>query len=407
LSAQNSLSNFPSTDTLLSGSNEITEGDVLEVNAHFHTPYSFSAFNNISQITEKAIEENIQILGINDFNTVTGHCEFQDKCVEDKKFPMFNIEFMGLMEEEKKKGIKINDPTNPGRIYFSGKGLEFPCKKESEKVLEDLRAVCNDQTEEMIDKTNAHLEQCGTGFQLDIDEIRKNLARELVRERHIAKAIREKVYKQETGATERLALINKIYTGHNPDISIDNVAAMENEIRSKLLKKGGVAFVEENPESFLPIEKIISWIVDAGGVPCYPTLLDDSKGNFTDFEEDYEKLLANFKKYSIPALELIPIRNTFEHVKKFVEFFTKNGIIVLLGTEHNTPDLIPLKVACADKPLDDYLKKISYEGAAVIAAHQYKVAKGEKGLMSNGMPSQQKIEEYKKLGKSVIKHYLN
>ena len=45
---------------------------------------------------------------------------------EHRYFPLFNIEFIGLLKDEQKKGIRINDPNNPGRIYFSGKGLDYP-----------------------------------------------------------------------------------------------------------------------------------------------------------------------------------------------------------------------------------------------------------------------------------------
>jgi hypothetical protein len=406
VSEQNCLNSFPDKDELLSHYNKNSNKNDLEVNAHFHTPYSFSAFDNIAQITNKAEEEKISVLGINDFNTVTGHKEFHDLCSQNKKFPLFNIEFMGLLQEEKEKGIKINDPTNPGRIYFSGKGLKYPCENKSEKVLEDLREICNKQTEEMIGKVNEHFVTSNVDINLDVNDIQKNYAKELVRERHIAKVIREKIYGLAKTKEEKLKLISKIYEGHSEAIDFENISAMENEIRSKLLKKGGVAFVEEDPKSFLPVEALVEWIVNAGGIPCYPVLLDDSKGNFTDFEKDYSELLANLKKYSIPSLELIPVRNKIHYVKEFVEFFNKNGIIVLLGTEHNTPEMIPLKVACSDSPLNDELKKISYEGAAIVAAHQYKIAKGELGLLAEGMPSKQKLEEFTALGKSVIEYYL-
>lgn len=64
---------------------------------------------------------------------------------------------------------------------------------------------------------------------------------------------------------------------------------MENEIRSKLLKAGGAAFVPEDPKAFLPMETVCQIIKAAGGIPTYPFLADDAKGNFTDFEGDLQK----------------------------------------------------------------------------------------------------------------------
>ena len=70
-----------------------------------------------------AKDENIAVLGINDFFVTDGYKAFRKGSVRNKIFPLFNIEFIGLLKEEQKKGIRINDPNNPGRIYFCGKGL--------------------------------------------------------------------------------------------------------------------------------------------------------------------------------------------------------------------------------------------------------------------------------------------
>ena len=77
----------------------------------------------------------------------------------------------------------------------------------------------------------------------------------------------------------------------NQKQALSNHAALENEIRSNLLKSGGAAFVEEDEKSFLELKKIIKIIIKSGGIPCYPVLLDDPSGKFTEFESDPEKLI--------------------------------------------------------------------------------------------------------------------
>lgn len=37
------------------------------VNAHIHTPYSFSAFGSIDQALDAALAEDVKVVGINDF----------------------------------------------------------------------------------------------------------------------------------------------------------------------------------------------------------------------------------------------------------------------------------------------------------------------------------------------------
>src|SRR3989304_8093367 len=96
------------------------------VNNHLHTPYSFSAFSSIEQIFLMAKKENIKSVGINDFYTADGYNEFNSFASKHRIYPVFNIEFIGLIKEFQVQGIRVNDPNNPGRIYFSGKGLSFP-----------------------------------------------------------------------------------------------------------------------------------------------------------------------------------------------------------------------------------------------------------------------------------------
>ena len=80
----------------------------------------------MESVFSMAREEKIALLGINDFYVSDGYDAFHNGCIANKIFPLFNIEFIGLLKEEQKKGIRINDPNNPGRIYFTGKGLDYP-----------------------------------------------------------------------------------------------------------------------------------------------------------------------------------------------------------------------------------------------------------------------------------------
>ena len=113
------FNNFPDEQKLLTVKADIAK-NILQVNGHFHTPYSFSAFSNINQIFEMAGKENVKVLGINDFYTTDGYEEFNYLANKFRIFPMFNIEFMALQKDLQADGITLNYPNNPGRTYFSG-----------------------------------------------------------------------------------------------------------------------------------------------------------------------------------------------------------------------------------------------------------------------------------------------
>ncbi len=408
--ARNILKDFPGRTEILEWYSKNGSNIVHEVNGHFHTPYSFSAFRDLRQVFDMAKEEQVKILGINDFYTMAGYEEFQDLAENYKLFPMFNIEFMGLLKDEQKNGIRVNDPTNPGRTYFSGKGLDFPVSLEgsSLKKLENVRAESLNQTRKMVELASQHLQTVDPELTLDYDDILDKYTKGMVRERHIARVIRIKIFEKYPTESQRKEMLKKLYEGKETVVNINNAAALEGEIRNNLLKSGGVAFVKEDPKAFLEIDEVIRIITDAGGIPTYPVLLDDKAGNYTEYEEDMEQLYKELTGRNIYSIELIPGRNDFSNLKEFVTFFSDRHFVITFGTEHNTPELIPLRISTrGGVDLDEELKRINFEGACVIAAHQYLRAKGDEGYIErNGKPRLSSRDEFIELGNAVIEYFL-
>lgn len=408
---KNFLSGFPPLDIMSKEMKGVSCPEYREANGHIHTPYSFSAFIALDTAFKMAVEENIAVLGINDFYVTDGYQAFHNGCLVNRIFPLFNIEFIGLLKEEQKKGIRINDPNNPGRIYFSGKGLDYPFQLGwiQKRQLSAVKRESQEQIKAMISKLNHLISHNESEIRLSYAAIKKDYAHNLVRERHIAKALREASLSVSSETEQQLEFLEKLYGGKKSKVGYSNPAALENEIRSNLLKSGGPAFVEEDEDSFLDLRKIIKIILKAGGIPCYPVLLDDASGKFTEYESDMEKLHASLKKLGIGCIELIPGRNDHNILKKFVEFFHKKGFIITFGTEHNTPEMLPLTVTTRGmRPLDEGLKKIAWEGACVIAAHQYLRADGRQGyVLPDGTHSVKQLKELSDLGRLVVEYFLN
>ncbi len=401
------LQQFPPKKNLLDWHRQYGKNKIYEVNGHVHTPFSFSAFTNIEQAFRMAKEEGIDILGINDFFVMDGYEDFARLASEYAIFPLFNIEFIGLLKKAEKQKHKVNDPKNPGRTYFSGKGLDYPVALTGECLnkLNQVKLKTQDHVQMMIDKANKHLASI-SDITISYREIKETLAKELVRERHIAQAIRIKAMQKFKDSESLNSFLQKLYSGTPSGVNPQNEAALENEIRSMILKKGGAAFVPEDPRAFMDIEEIIEIVIKAGGIPCYPVLLDDPEGNFTDFEGNWDTLHAELTGKNIGCIELIPGRNHLKILNDFVTFFDERDFIILFGTEHNTPKLDPVKVSARDEELSDNLKEISFKGACIIAAHQYLRAKGQDGYIRDGKPSKENIPDYIKLGKAVIEYYL-
>ena len=335
---------------------------MYDVNAHLHTPYSFSAFSSIDEALDHALREGVKVVGINDFYSMEGYGAWNAGCMLRGLFPLFGIEFISLNEEDQAAGLRVNDPNNPGRTYISGKGLSFPVMLRGEPLrqLEAVKAESNAQVERMCAKLNDWLKAKGYDLVLDFGEIKEKYTKGSIRERHLAKALRM--------ALERCP----VRAGHDviPDL-IGDPATIENKLRSMLLKAGGPAFVPERPEAFLPMKTVQGIIEAAGGIPTYPFLGDDAMGNFTDFEADLQQAADTLKKRGFRSAEFITTRNTTAVLEQYAGYLEDEGFIVTFGSEHNTPAMEPVRLRTRDaSELSDKLKAINWRGACAIAAHQ-------------------------------------
>ena len=345
---------------------------IADVNAHLHTPFSFSAFDSISQALDMAAKEGVKVVGINDFYSQDGYADWNDGCRERGLFPLFGIEFISLNVEDQAAGVRVNDPNNPGRTYLSGKGLAYPVTFRGEEAaqLAAVKAESNAQVGRMCEKLNVLLDTVKAGFNISFQEVQRELTRGSVRERHLAKALRLAV-EGHVPQAERASFYARVFGGKELKSSLSDAAALENEIRSKLLKSGGAAFVPEDPKAFLPFSTVQRIIEAAGGIPTYPFLADNAKGGFTDFEEDLQKCADILKKRGIRSCEFITTRNTTKVLEDYAGYLQDEGFTVTFGSEHNTPAMEPIRLRTRDADgLSGKLKAINYRGACLVAAHQ-------------------------------------
>ena len=383
--------------------------NIKKVNAHLHTPYSFSAFSELSQALDMAVAEGVAVVGINDFYTTAGYEAWATECAKRKLYPLFNIEFISLNEADQKAGLRVNDPGNPGRTYLSGKGLSYPFKlaEPFATQLKEVREEANAQVESMCAKLNEVLNACNAGFSLDFNWIRDELTMGSIRERHLAKALRLKSYEAcDNDEAAIQALFSDLFGGKDLKSAVKDFAGVENEIRGNLLKAGGAAFVAEDPKAFLPMQTVCDIILAAGGIPTYPFLADDAKGGYTDFEGDLEKVAQTLTERGFNSVEFITTRNGVELLEKYASYLHDQGFVVTFGSEHNTPAMEPIELfARNNTQLSKKLIDINYEGACITAAHQYLVATEGIGYISkDGKSDLSKREYFITLGKALIEY---
>jgi len=405
-----SFSGFPDPDELLSWASQLPSQTPIPSNLHIHTPYSFSAFTDIREAVSLARKQGVRVLGISDFNTTKGYEDFSEECQKFGVFPLFCMETIALSAEDQISERRWNDPNNPGRIYFCGKGLRYPTQfsQYTQDTLSQAAQSLEHRVREMMDKLNRHLEKTAPAIQLDYDYICRTMTEGTVRERHLAKALQQAVDENFPGTLEKTDVLKALY-GSESRVDIADEVAVQTELRSNLLKAGKVAFVEENQADFLDLAGAKSLILDMGGIPCYPVLVSaDSRAEFTEVEQDPEDLCNELLRRGVHCAEFIPTRNGIDVLRNYASVFKRKGVILTAGTEHNTPRMEPMVPACrGGVELDETLKEAFWKGACVIAAHQYLTGFGQAGYVDHqGNRTDEKITKLETVGEAVIAYYL-
>ncbi|HEX2959080.1 MAG TPA: PHP domain-containing protein [Chitinispirillaceae bacterium] len=378
------------------------------VNSHIHSPFSFSPFDTIEQAVRFAAEENVAVLGINDCNTVEGYDEFYYACRQYRIYPIFGIELVTFSAEDKAEALRWNDPVNAGIVNICGKGLRYPAhfstdmKNSQAYVWKSLQ----DRIWTMILKLNELLQNYSIDISLDYNTIRKIYARTSVCEHHIAKALYLEFVKKWRTSDSLINAFRLLFQDQTFNADVADVVVLQNEIEQRLFRPGGGAYIEYRKEHFFQFRDAHSMILSAGGIPCYPLLLDEA-GSFTEFESSCGKLHHELLSRGFYAIECISNKVSFESLKQFALYFRQNDFIVTFGTDHNTVEQGPLIPATrGNRQLDNQLLQITYDGACMIVAHQELTRKGQPGFVNeNGdrLVSKEKIKDFIRIGDEIIR----
>ena len=383
-------------------------------NSHIHIPPNFSAFETIGQAVDLAASEGINVLGTGNYYDFSVYKGFADECLAKNIFPLFSTEIIALEKDLQANNIRVNDPGNPGKYYICGKSItrfeEFsPRAAELNKRIRENDAQ---RMTEMTEKMAEYFAQFGVDPKLDDKAVITRVVKRheckpetvTLQERHLAQAFQEVLFEIVPEA-DRAAKLTEVF-GTELKSDINDAVAIQNDIRSYLMKAGKPCFVEE---SFVTLAEAQEYIKELGGIACYPTLADGSKVP-CEYETPVESLIETLKKSNFPMLEFIPNRNSPEVLEQYITAVRNAGLVVIAGTEHNTLALDPIEPKClGGKDIPAKVQEIFHEGICVLAAHQYLCANGEAGFpeqYKNASDKDTVIADFKKIGTCVLNKVL-
>jgi hypothetical protein len=384
------------------------------VNTHVHLPPNFSAFDTAAQAIRMAAAEGVAAVGTANYYDFGVYRGFAAAAAEAGVVPLFGLEIITLIDDLPGGGSLINDPTNVNRMYLCGKALTRfdPPIPSAARRMASVRAAGDDRMRRMTSLVAARFAQVGLEGGVTDGLIAATVAQRSgvpvewvsLQERHVAQAFQELIFR-DVAPADRAASLARLF-GAPTGIDTTDAVAVQEAIRSNLMKAGKPAFV---PEAAVSFDDAYRLILELGGIPCYP-ILADGASPICPFEDPPETLAERLLDRGIHCAELIPVRNRSQVVDRYVSVLRRAGIVVMAGTEHNTRKMIPVEpMALGGEPLSSLAREAFWEGACVVAAHQVLSASGRPGyvdadgrLAAGFADGEARIRSFRRIGADLI-----
>ncbi len=389
-----------------------------KVNTHVHLPPNFSAFETVAQAVTSAAQQGVGVLGASNYYDFEVYRSFAAEARRHGIFPLFGLETIVRIDDLARDDILINDPGNPGKMYLCGRGITrfVPMNADAARIMNITRCDDSERVSRTVRLMADIFKSHGVSVDLTPERIADSVAARYscagrtvyLQERHVAQAFQEVLFEAVPAVEERERRLRDIL-GSGYENDAEDAVGVQEALRLHLMKAGKPAFVESSGISFAQGYRLI---LALGGIPCYPVLADGVQP-ITPFESSLDDLVADIRSRGIHATELIPVRNEPDVLRRYVRTLRSSGLVVTAGTEHNTLDMIPLVPRCVGgKMIPDELEGLFWEGACVVAAHQFLTLHDECGYVDgdgNLNPEYDSVEErigaFAALGAAVIERY--
>lgn len=276
------------------------EQENFVANMHCHTFFSFNAYGHSpSSLAWLAKKNGYRLMGIVDFDTLDGVDEFLDACELLGVRGSAGLETRVFIPEFSTR--EINSPGEPGVFYFMGIGFTSShVPQEVASILADFRQRAVYRNKLVLERVNTYLAPVSIDYDRDVIPLTPSAN---ATERHMINA-----YLQ--AASLSISDL-KTFWSQKLDLDTAQITALlqdqprfQNVIRSKLMKHGGIGYIEPTSSTFPSVKEVCQLSLACGALPCATWLDGTSQG-----EQDEEELLDLLIKAGVVALNIIPDRN--------------------------------------------------------------------------------------------------
>lgn len=277
---------------------------VEDVNLHTHTFFSYhSAGWSPSRFAWEARKAGLQAAGIIDFDALDGVEEFLDAAELLGLRGTAGIEVRAFLEPFADQ--VIDSPGEPGVHYIAGSGMVTRIRPRSAegRYLAGLRRSAGDRNQGLVARINARLPDIALDYRKDVLPLS---AGGNPTERHIVQAYVRRsraVFRDAIRWSEFWCGVLEVPSSVLARLVADG-PALEEKVRAKLAKQGGLGYVAPDANSFPPVREVFAWIQECGGIPLDSWLDGSSPG-----ESRARDLFACMRDQGALGLNLIPDRN--------------------------------------------------------------------------------------------------
>jgi len=311
-------------------------------NLHCHTIYSYNAYGHTpTSLAWLARREGWYALATVDFDVLDSVQETLEACDRVGVRGAGGLETRTFLAEF--ADDEINSPGEPGVCYLVGAGhVAQPKSQEVSETLARMKRCAQDRNRELVARVNAHLSPVEIDYDRNVLPLTPSGN---ATERHILVAYDAAARRHFPGRDELVTFwADRLgVTREEADAAIGDEPAPSDLVRSKLMKSGGVGYVQPGPTTFPPLDDVAGAILAAGAMPVYPWLDGSSSA-----ESRIEELLSLLIAKGVAAITIIPERNWHiaDPAQRGVRVGALHAIIALahrldlpivIGTEMNKP----------------------------------------------------------------------
>jgi len=269
-------------------------------NMHCHTFFSYNAYGySPAALAWLAKKSGYAFMGIVDFDVLDGVEEFLAACDLAGVRGSAGMETRVFIPEFATR--EINSPGEPGIFYHMGIGFTTSTAPvDVRPLLDNLRARAEARNRDVAGRVNAYLDPVTIDYDRDVLPL---TPAGNATERHMVVAYLETA--KRTVSDPAVFWAEKLHTSRAEIAAIlENGPKIQNLVRSKLMKRGGVGYVQPSPEMFPSVEEVNRVIMACGALPCATWLDGTSAG-----EQAEEELLELLIGKGVVALNIVPDRN--------------------------------------------------------------------------------------------------